>query len=258
MTENRGSHHRNLYFPVKGLPEPGVPWIEIYKCEDSPEHFLVDKNILYVCEKSWFLAIDILTLETLWRVKLPPVWKSIPFSMNSTSIIQGCYNGAVICLDKQTGATRWKRDFVGFEARYSLIAMDSFALCIMHQVAKHPQLVCMDLDSGDILWTYRCPETGFFGNDYSHLMHDNGTVVFSAGSALCGLSLITGKEMFFRYGGSAYGYPVMYKDWVIYLTGLVLHLFSLNTCTLVARYEFDRYFGYKGKSGGAKSLVCLF
>ncbi len=248
MPEHKGNQHRNLCFPVKGLPKIGAQWTKIYSCSDTIENYLVDENVLYLCDNNHFIAINILNQKILWKTQIPEVWFKIPFSMNETSIVQGCYDGTVICLNKHTGTIRWKRKFEGYEARYSLIAIDSFALCVMHKMGKHPQLVCLHLNSGETFWLYHSPPPREFGNNYSHLMHDNGIVVYSAGSALYGLSLIKGSTVFVHDSkGYMRCHPVIDGNQVIYLKDKTLYFYSLNIFAPDGSYAFDTSFGYKGK-----------
>jgi len=254
MAEYNGNQLRNLNYDIKNLPQAGASWTRICGFKNSTWHFLVDDGVLYFCDgddrsdnvSSYFRAIDIHTQKEIWRQNVPPVHYKIPFSLCSSSIVQGCYHGKVVCLSRHTGNPRWQRNFEGYEVRYTVIVLDSLVVCSMHKVGKPPQLVCLHIDSGETFWIYKSREPKGFGNSYSHLMHDCGTIVYSAGTALYGVSLLKGEEVFF-HDNSNYKrtFPIMDGRHVIYGEGSKIVYYSLNSLTVVASHDFSQSLRYK-------------
>ncbi|MBW7876549.1 MAG: PQQ-like beta-propeller repeat protein [Candidatus Cloacimonetes bacterium] len=255
MAEYRGNQLRNLNYNVKNLPQAGASWTHICGHGNATKHFLVDEGVLYFCDgdrnsdtnSSCFRAIDVHTQKEIWRQNVPPVYPEIPFSLCSSSIVQGCYNGKIVCISRHTGNIQWQRNFEGFEVRYSVIVLDSLVVCIMHKVGKPPQLVCLHIDSGETFWIYKSRPPKYFGNGYSHLLHESGIIVYSAGTALYGVSLLRGEEVFFHDDSNHIRtFPVMDGKHVIYGEGKQIVYFSLNSLTVVRFYEFSEYLRQKG------------
>jgi outer membrane protein assembly factor BamB/orotate phosphoribosyltransferase len=157
-------------------------------------------------------ALDWLTGRLLWSHRLgywPPA--SISYCPNSRAVIAPCNDQTVTCLDGDTGAMRWVCRSDGLVRGRAAIAQDRVYLA-----TENGLLQCLDLHSGEVLWSRR------YGKPLWHqflLVHEGQVFVLDGRWHLLAFDAETGELCWLsRLRAAGCWCPVTYGQYLVVLS----------------------------------------
>lgn len=128
-------------------------------------------------------------------------------------VFAGYSDGFVAALETGTGRVRWERQ-VAPPGDY--LDVDALALLgdRLHVTAYSGSVLCLDADSGDVIWIFRAPGA-------VRLAADRGLVVAVTSNTLYGLAPDSGKPLWSAplEGAPGTGEPVRAGQWILLPTG---------------------------------------
>ncbi len=128
-------------------------------------------------------------------------------------VFAGYSDGFVAALETATGKVRWERQ-VAPPGDY--LDVDALSLLgdRLHVAAFSGSVLCLDVDSGDVVWLFRAPGA-------VRVSADAGLVVAVTANTLYGLSPATGKPLWSSplEGAPGSGAPVRAGQWILLPTG---------------------------------------
>jgi outer membrane protein assembly factor BamB len=111
------------------------------------------KNILCTgldTQPNSFYGIDMTTKDTLWSFAVPGSAGSVSFTaaQNDSLVFVGGQQGAgLYCLDRQSGTVKWFREMSNLYTKNPILDEDRlYIIC--------DSLYCLNIASGDTIWTY--------------------------------------------------------------------------------------------------------
>jgi outer membrane protein assembly factor BamB/sugar lactone lactonase YvrE len=139
----------------------------------------IDDGVIYIpVADTSMQAIDLATGEARWSVDLgSAVSRSV--ALSDDLVILGCEDGTLRALDRATGEQRWSTE-IG-EGTLGVPAVRDGAVIISLIDAAQPQLISIDLATGNVTWRYAPASTAGLqaaavSDDFVFLPSQDGTV----------------------------------------------------------------------------------